>query len=151
MQTNFRRSRQKKGLMAELNAVPYIDVTFVLLIVFMITAPIAQQAVTVDLPQTPEITQEMLFTAEEIPFVISVTAEGFYKTSVNPDILLGKEDLESLIAEVMARNILNPDAPVHIQGDRQAAYGKVINLFVLLKANGIETVSLLTQPAIPET
>lgn len=146
MQNSFRSSRQKKPLMAEINVVPYIDVTLVLLIVFMITAPMVQQAITVNLPQAPAIIQSDQITPTETPFVITVTRDGLYKTSANPDIYLSQKDLENLIAETLARALLNPATPIFIQGDRQAAYGKVVNLFVLLKANGVEKVSLLTEP-----
>ncbi|PLA74754.1 biopolymer transporter ExbD [Hydrogenovibrio sp. SC-1] len=141
------RTQPKKKLMAEINVVPYIDVTLILLIIFMITAPIVQQAVTVDLPQTPRIKTEKATKVKPIePFVISVTAEGFYKTSQAPDVVLGQKDLGNLVAEVVARSQLKPQQPFYIQGDRQAPYGKVVNLFVLLKANGVAKVSLMTEP-----
>ena len=114
----------------------------------MITVPIAQQAVTVNLPSTPEITsqKQQKLEDETKPFVITVTQEGMYKTSEQPDIILSNKDLESLVAEVMARTQLNPDKMIYIQGDKAAPYGKVVNIFVLLKANGVEQVSLLTAP-----
>jgi len=141
------RNQPKKNLMAEINVVPYIDVTLILLIIFMITAPIVQQAVTVDLPQTPKIKTQKATEVKPIePFVISVTAEGFYKTSQAPEVVLGQKDLANLVAEVVARSQLKPNQPFYIQGDRQARYGKVVNLFVLLKANGVPQVSLMTEP-----
>lgn len=148
MDTGF-RSQHKKRLMAEINVVPYIDVTLILLIIFMITAPIVQQAVTVDLPNTPRIQKDAKSTTTEKPekpFVISVTKEGFYKTSENPDTVLGQKDLGNLVAEVVARSQLNAKQPFYIQGDRMTPYGKVVHLFVLLKANGVEQVSLMTEP-----
>ncbi|WP_029407755.1 ExbD/TolR family protein [Thiomicrorhabdus sp. Milos-T2] len=148
MQNGFRNNRSKKRLMAEINVVPYIDVTLVLLIIFMVTAPIVQQAVTVSLPQTPEIAKPSApVTEENKPFVITVTNEGLYKTSEQPDISLSSKDLASLVAEVMARSQLNQQ-PIYIQGDRSAPYGKVVHIFVLLKANGVENVSLMTEPEL---
>lgn len=148
MQNGFRSNRSKKRLMAEINVVPYIDVTLVLLIIFMVTAPIVQQAVTVSLPQTPEVVKSSApVTEENKPFVITVTNEGLYKTSEQPDISLSSKDLESLVAEVMARSQLNQQ-PIYIQGDRSAPYGKVVHIFVLLKANGVENVSLMTEPEL---
>ncbi len=148
MQTGFRRQRQKSRLMAEINVVPYVDVTLVLLIIFMVTAPIVQQAVTVKLPQTPQVVkqEQQKLEDETKPFVITVTKEGMYKTSEQPDIILSNKDLESLVAEVMARTQLNPNKMIYIQGDKAAPYGKVVRIFVLLKANGVEQVSLLTEP-----
>ena len=150
MQNGFRSSRQKKRLMAEINVVPYIDVTLVLLIIFMVTAPIVQQAVTVNLPQTPEVTTKMSaeVTEENKPFVITVNNQGLYKTSEQPEIVLSSRDLETLVAEVVARSQLNSEQPIYIQGDRSAPYGKVVHIFVLLKANGVENVSLMTEPEL---
>ena len=149
MQSGFRSDRQKKRLMAEINVVPYIDVTLVLLIIFMVTAPIVQQSVTVSLPQTPEvISKTSEVTEENKPFVITVTNQGLYKTSEQPDIALTTRELESLVAEVMARTQLNQEQPIYIQGDRSAPYGKVVHIFVLLKANGVENVSLMTEPEL---
>jgi biopolymer transport protein TolR len=148
MQIGFRSQRQKKRLIAEINVVPYVDVTLVLLIIFMVTAPIVQQAVTVNLPQTPEIIdkKQQQLDDETTPFVITVTEHGRYKTSEQPDIVLGNKDLESLVAEVIARSQLNRTQMIYIQGDKVAPYGKVLHLFVLLKANGVGNVSLLTEP-----
>ena len=148
MQTGFRSQRQKKRLIAEINVVPYVDVTLVLLIIFMVTAPIVQQAVTVSLPQTPEIIdkKQQQLDDETTPFVITVTENGRYKTSEQPDTVLSNKDLESLVAEVIARSQLNRMQMIYIQGDKEAPYGKVLHIFVLLKANGVENVSLLTEP-----
>jgi biopolymer transport protein TolR len=148
MQTGFRSQRQKKRLIAEINVVPYVDVTLVLLIIFMVTAPIVQQAVTVNLPQTPEIVdkKQQQLDDETTPFVITVTENGRYKTSEQPDTVLGNKDLESLVAEVIARSQLSRTQMIYIQGDKEAPYGKVLHLFVLLKANEVENVSLLTEP-----
>lgn len=149
MQTGFRSNRQKKRLMAEINVVPYIDVTLVLLIIFMVTAPIVQQAVTVNLPQTPEVKKaEAQVTEENKPFVITVDGDGMYSTSEQPDIILGNQDLEDLVIEVVARSQLNKEQAFYIQGDTAAPYGKVVHLFVLLKSNGVENVSLMTEPEL---
>jgi len=150
MQSGFRSGRQKHRLMAEINVVPYIDVTLVLLIIFMVTAPIVQQAVTVSLPQTPEVSNkaEAEVTEDNKPFVITVTKEGMYKTSEAPDIVLSNRDLETLVAEVVARSQLNLEQAIYIQGDRLSPYGKVVHIFVLLKANGVENVSLMTEPEL---
>ncbi|GKT12119.1 MAG: biopolymer transport protein TolR [Thiomicrorhabdus sp.] len=147
MQTGFRSHRQKKRLIAEINVVPYVDVTLVLLIIFMVTAPIVQQAVTVQLPQTPVVTDKKSSATEESkPFVITITKEGMYKTSEQPEIILSNKDIENLVAEVVARSQLDANKKIYIQGDKEALYGKVIHLFVLLKSNGVEQVSLLTEP-----
>ena len=149
MQMGFRSNRQKNRLMAEINVVPYIDVTLVLLIIFMVTAPIVQQAVTVDLPQTPEVkTASSTVSEEDKPFVITVDSQGLFSTSEQPEIILGNQDLEALVVEVVARSQLNEKQAFYIQGDKSAPYGKVVHLFVLLKSNGVENVSLMTEPEL---
>lgn len=149
MQNGFRNSRQKRRLMAEINVVPYIDVTLVLLIIFMVTAPIVQQAVSVNLPQTPEVKKDDSSVSESNkPFVITITSDGLYKTSENPDLVIGARDIQTLVAEVVARTQLNKQQMIYIQGDRAAPYGKVVHLFSVLKANGVANVSLMTEPEL---
>jgi biopolymer transport protein TolR len=135
---------KRPRLMAQINVVPYVDITLVLLIIFMVTAPIVQQAVWVDLPSTPQVKKKAA-AAEVEPFVITVTKDGLYRTSAEPDRVLNQRDLADLVAETIARAQVSRQ-PIYIQGDRAAPYGKVVRLFVLLKANGVENVALLTQP-----
>ncbi|SIN85235.1 Cell division and transport-associated protein TolR [Sulfurivirga caldicuralii] len=135
---------RKAPLIAEINVVPYVDVTLVLLIIFMVTAPIVQQAVWVDLPATPKV-KSARAAAKIEPFVITVTKEGLYRTSADPDRALAQQDLARLVAETVARAQVMKQ-PVYIQGDRNAPYGKVVKLFVILRANGVDNVALLTQP-----
>jgi len=153
MNTGFRSNRQKRRLMAEINVVPYIDVTLVLLIIFMVTAPIVQQAVSVDLPQTPQVVEKKTTATqgkEPTPFVITVTADGSYKTSEQPNVVLSNKELTGLVTEVVARSQINETQPIYIQGDRSAPYGKVVHLFSVLKVNGVENVSLMTEPEVGE-
>ncbi len=143
MRSGFRTSSKKK-LLSEMNVIPYVDVTLILLIIFMISAPVAQQAVTVELPQTPAIEQQAQITEDIIkPFVITVTREGYYKTSLNPDIILTASEIA---VEVVARAQLNAEQTFYIQGDRLTYYENVMHLFIVLKNNGVENVSLLTKP-----
>ncbi len=128
--------------MAEINVVPYIDVTLILLIIFMITAPIVQQAVTVDLPRTPALSNNAAATPGK-PLIITVTKEGYYKTSEAPKKILSSEEIA---VEIVARAELNPKQVFYIQGDKMTPYQNVMHIFVLLKANGVANVSLLTEP-----
>lgn len=146
MQAGFRTARDKKRLMAEINVVPYIDVTLVLLIIFMVTAPIVQQAVTVQLPQAPEVLDTSEATQPVKPFVITITRDGQYKTSEAPEVVLTQSEVTLLVAEVVARTQMNESLPVYIQGDSDAPYGRVVHLFVVLKNNGVPNVSLITEP-----
>jgi len=146
MQNSMRSARNRKRLIAEINVVPYIDVTLVLLIIFMVTAPIVQQAVTVELPQTQAVQSTDMPAVE--PFVISITAEGLYKTSKAPQVFISEKELDLLVAEVIARSRLNAEQQFYIQADRAAIYGKVVNLFTLLKSQGVNNVSLMTAPKL---
>lgn len=146
MQQGFRTARDKRRLMAEINVVPYIDVTLVLLIIFMVTAPIVQQAVTVELPQAPEVKSSAESVQPVTPFVITITKDGQYKTSEAPEVVLTQSEVGDLVAEVVARAQIDQALPVYLQGDRDAPYGRVVHLFVVLKNNGVPNVSLITQP-----
>lgn len=146
MQQGFRTARDKRRLMAEINVVPYIDVTLVLLIIFMVTAPIVQQAVTVELPQAPEVKESADSVKPVTPFVITITKDGQYKTSEAPEVVLTQSEVGDLVAEVVARAQIDERLPVYLQGDREAPYGRVVHLFVVLKNNGVPNVSLITQP-----
>ncbi len=139
-----RGTLRKTPLIADINVVPYVDVTLVLLIIFMVTAPIVQQAVWVDLPATPKVKENKASATIE-PFVITVTRDGLYRTSADPDRALAQQDLARLVAETVARAQVMKQ-PVYIQGDKNAPYGKVVKLFVILRANGVKNVALLTQP-----
>lgn len=136
------RSRRRRP-MSEINVVPYIDVMLVLLVIFMVTAPLLQQAVEVDLPNEPAETLSE-GTEEQQPVIVEVTATGGYlvvdeqgKTPV---------EAESLGAAVSARLAVDPDRPVYVGGDEQVGYGRVVHVLVALKNAGIEGVGLLTEP-----
>lgn len=137
------RANKKKKLLSEINIVPYVDVTLILLIIFMITAPIVQQAVTVELPQTPSIDKKNNSKVAVKPFVITVTKNGGYKTSEDPKTILSSVDVA---AEVIARSQLNSEQEFYIQADRLTEYRNVMHIFTVLKSNGVNKVSLLTTP-----
>jgi len=135
--------RVGKGLMGEINVVPYIDVMLVLLVIFMITAPLLTQGVKVELPQASAapIDQE----AKE-PLVVTVDSAG--KLYLN----LGEREGRPVSDEDLvrrARLILKqqPDVPVLVRGDKDAAYGHVVYAMTLLQQAGAPSVGLLTQPA----
>jgi biopolymer transport protein TolR len=137
----YQRVRRRK--VAEINVVPYIDVMLVLLIIFMVTAPLITQGVKVDLPQAAA---EPLDKDTKPPLVASVDAQGRYY------ITLGSNDKESLSAEevavlVKAHLVVNPDTPVVVNGDGAVSYNAVIQLMVLLQnVAGVPSVGLMTDP-----
>jgi biopolymer transport protein TolR len=135
----YRRIRRKK--VAEINVVPYIDVMLVLLIIFMVTAPLITQGVKVDLPQAEA---EALDKDSKTPLVASVDVEGRYYLTI------GANDKEPMSAEevailVKAHLEIEPGTPVVVNGDGAVSYDAVIQLMVLLqKVAGVPSVGLMT-------
>lgn len=129
--------------MAEINVVPYIDVSLVLLIIFMITAPLLQTGVEVDLPQADARTVEVK--EDKPPIVVSIKADGSFYVDVGDH-----EDApvlsEELIAKVTAALRLKPGTDVLIRGDKAVEYGKVVTAMAALKQAGVPSVGLMTSP-----
>lgn len=129
--------------MAEINVVPYIDVMLVLLVIFMITAPLITAGVKVDLP---EVSAEPISANEDPPLIASIDASGNYYLSVGQSADQALEPHE-LIELVAAHRQINPNAQVMINGDRNVPYDKVVRLMVLLQSEvGIESIGLMTDP-----
>ncbi|MES9956596.1 MAG: protein TolR [Sedimenticola sp.] len=142
-----RVSRQKKSRrpMAEINVVPYIDVMLVLLVIFMITAPLLTQGVKVDLPQADA---EPLPAEADDPVVVSVNAAGDFFIDVGE----GKNapvDEVTLMTRVQAVLKYKPKTPIMVRGDRNVDYGRVIEAMVMIQAAGAPNVGLITE--IPES
>lgn len=128
--------------MADINVVPYIDVMLVLLVIFMITAPLLQQGVEVDLPQ---VTAEPVDQKDKEPLVVTVNKSGQYFLNVGD----GQEqgiDHETLVTRVSAVLRHQPGTPVMVRGDRDVAYGAVVTAMALLQSAGAPSVGLLTEP-----
>jgi biopolymer transport protein TolR len=134
-------NRRNRTLVAEINVVPYIDVTLVLLLVFMITAPMVESGVEVDLPSA-DATQ--IDTTNALPVIVTVDRSGLYYLNVaqDPETSL---DLTALMTQVVAHVRINPNVPVMVRGDRDVAYGEVIEAMAILKQVGIAKVGLMTQ------
>ena len=136
----FNRTGRKP--MAEINVVPYIDVMLVLLVIFMITAPMMTQGVQVDLPQ---VTSEPIENADENdPIIVSVDREGGYFLSIG-----GEEsavDLDELADRVIILLERRPGTPVMVRGDRHVAYGQVVTLMSTLQVAGVTNVGLISEP-----
>jgi biopolymer transport protein TolR len=138
-------SRQKRKPMAEINVVPYIDVMLVLLVIFMITAPMLTQGVKVDLPQAKAAPIDV---QDAMPIIISVDKDGSY--FINDENQQNQAiGLQNLLVRIMAENKLakqnNKKKPILVRGDKQVAYGQVIALMATLKKAGIENVGLMTE------
>ena len=132
--------KHRKRLMAEINVVPYIDVMLVLLVIFMITAPLLTQGVQVDLPKAAA---NPVNTADNETLVVTVDRKGNYFLD---DRAIDPEALQAKVAAILR---LRPKTPVMIRGDLNVAYNEVVRAMVVLQAAGAPSVGLLTQP--PET
>jgi len=131
---------KKRRPVSEINVVPYIDVMLVLLVIFMITAPIVQQGVEIDLPQAAAKTMSP---DEAEPVVVSVDKKGDFYLDIGdePDKPI---DAQLMVNRVAAVRQLKPNIPVLVRGDRNVGYGKVIDAMVLLQRAGVEKVGLMT-------
>jgi biopolymer transport protein TolR len=137
------KRKSRKKLMAEINVVPYIDVTLVLLIIFMITAPLIQSGVEVDLPQanTNPIDQDNKI----MPIIISINKAGEYFIDLGlgeEEAMVSPKDVLLLTAAVRKNK---PETAVYIRGDKYVEYGKVVTVMTALKNAGIENVGLMTK------
>ncbi len=132
--------------MSEINVVPYVDVTFVLLVIFMATAPLLTQGVQVDLPNAPS---EPIADNQDDPLVISMRADGaiFVNLGIqNADDEGTRVTIYSLADQ--AEKILSsrPDVPVYVKADKTLDYGQVITVMTVLQKAGAESVGLITDP-----
>jgi biopolymer transport protein TolR len=135
------RGRKKHGAMAEINVVPYIDVMLVLLIIFMVTAPLITQGVKVDLPQA---TSKPLEADDKEPLIVSIKADGSYYIN------LGDKSQEPVTPETVGERVAivlraTPGTPVYVGGDHAVPYGDVVRLMTILQAAGAESVGLMTE------
>jgi len=137
----YKRVRRRK--VAEINVVPYIDVMLVLLIIFMVTAPLVTQGVKVDLPKADA---ETLDKDSKPPLVASVDAQGNYYLAVgtSKNEPMSAEQIAALVAEHLK---LEPETPVVVNADGAVSYDAVIQLMVLLQQKaGVPSVGLMTDP-----
>jgi biopolymer transport protein TolR len=133
--------------MAEINVVPLIDVMLVLLIVFMITAPLITQGVKVDLPQADA---EPVESSEELTLVVSINAEGNYFISLGEEEEPESVPLEKIQEDVSKILSQNPSIPIFLEADSSVSYGLVMNLMAALTNAGSDNVRLITQPPTTE-
>ena len=133
--------RRNRRLMGEINVVPYIDVMLVLLIIFMVTAPMLSQGIKVDLPQAAA---EPIEPENLEPLLLSVDVNGeMYLNLGDPEQALAPERLQELAAAALRRE---PERPVLVKADRAVAYGRVVEGMVLLQQAGARKVGFVTEP-----
>ena len=132
--------KSKRRMMGEINVVPYIDVMLVLLVIFMITAPMLSQGVKVDLPQadsTP-IPQD-----DREPLVVTVDAAGDYYLSLG-EVTRKPLKTDALLAQMQRVLEQQPGLPVYVKGDRNVGYGKVVELLAVIR-DVVPSVGLMTE------
>lgn len=134
--------RKRRRPVAEINVVPYIDVMLVLLIIFMVTAPIVTQGVKVDLPTA---TAEALPADGKPPVVASIDAQGNYYLDVSTSSSREPLSLENLATRIAAIIQLEPNRPVVVKGDKSIPYERVIQLMTTLQGAGVPSVGLMTE------
>jgi len=140
------RYRPRKRLMSEINVVPYIDVMLVLLVIFMITAPLLTQGVKIDLPQAPA---RPLQDPQAEPLIVEVDAAGRLYLNYGDD-QHRPLDSQTLLTRVSALVRHRPETRVLVRGDRAAEYGQVVVAMALLQRAGVPSVGLMTDPLPPE-
>ncbi|MEM7080666.1 MAG: protein TolR [Pseudomonadota bacterium] len=137
---------QRRKPMSEINVVPYIDVMLVLLVIFMATAPLLTQGVTVDLPEAPS---EPIEDSGDDPLVVSMRSDGAIFMN------LGMQDADDEGTRVtifslqeQAGKILRAraDVPVYIKADHSLDYGEVVGVMTVLQKSGATSVGLITDP-----
>ncbi|MFI4868863.1 MAG: protein TolR [Steroidobacterales bacterium] len=136
-------TKGKRRLMGDINVVPYIDVMLVLLIIFMITAPLLTQGIKVDLPKAAA--EPIAVQANQPPLVMSIDAHGqlYLNLGANP-----RQPLDDQTALVRATAALRraPDRAVLVNGDRAVNYGRVVQAMVILQQAGAHKIGFQTDP-----
>lgn len=136
------RTPRRKRVVAEINVVPYIDVMLVLLIIFMVTAPLVTQGVKVDLPQAEA---EALPDDSKPPMIASIDKQGRYYLNVGESVETPLDEY-AFSALVKQQLKLDPKAQFIVKGDGDVDYKTVVKLMVLLQEAGVPSLGLMTEP-----
>jgi len=140
---SFQRERTRP--LAEINVVPYIDVMLVLLVIFMITAPLLTQGVHVNLPRA----EAKAIDKQQEPIIVSVDSQGHFFLNVSPhpgEAIEGQELMTDVAARLTLAREKHQPQEVYVKGDTAVSYGKVMAAMVMLQKAGAENVGLITQP-----
>ena len=132
------RTRRSKRQMSEINVVPYIDVMLVLLVIFMVTAPLLMEGVNVDLPQA---SAKAVSEKSTEPFVVHIDAKGQYFINDDPDPIQSIQEIR-IKADIVRRN--SPETEFLVRADKSVRYDAVVQAMVLLQQAGIDGVGLVT-------
>ncbi|MBC8519649.1 MAG: protein TolR [Gammaproteobacteria bacterium] len=134
------RQRARKRPMASINVVPYIDVMLVLLIIFMVTAPLLTQGVKVELPK---VDAELVENSKQEPVVVTVREDGSFYMNIgdHPEEPVEQHILQKRVSVLMNRK---PGTEVLVRGDHKVDYGTVVSIMALLQQSGVPSVGLVT-------
>jgi len=134
---------QKRKLMGEINVVPYIDVMLVLLIIFMVTAPLMTQGIEVELPKANAEPIETV--PDHDPLVLSVDADGnlYINAGDNEDQPATGQRITTIVSIVLGEK---PETPVFVKADRAVPYGNVVGAMVVLQQAGAQNIGFVTDP-----
>jgi len=132
---SFPKNTKRHALMSEINVTPFVDVMLVLLIVFMVTAPLLTVGIPVDLPKV----KSNALTDQKDPLEITVKLDG--------SVYLGESlvEVENLIPRLNAITDQNTQARIYVRGDRVVAYGRIMEIMSLINTAGYVKVALVTQ------
>lgn len=144
----MRRAKSRR-LMGQMNVVPYIDVMLVLLIIFMITAPMLQQGIAVNLPEVEAAPLDPRMLEENEALILSVDIERqlFLNLGADPEAPMAPEEIIRITAAVLDAN---PSTPVLVKADEAVDYGRVVFGMSLLKQGGAREVGMMTDSPAPE-
>jgi biopolymer transport protein TolR len=137
--------QRRRRLMADINVVPYIDVMLVLLIIFMITAPLLKEGVKVDLPDAGAKPIDADFLAKHEPLILTIDARGrmYINFGQNQDQPASEGTVSTRTSALLRRD---PQTPVLVKADTTVPYGSVVRAMVLLQKAGASKVGFLTDP-----
>ena len=137
--SGFSKGSEADGLMADINTTPLVDVMLVLLIIFIVTAPLISQGINLNLPKA----EAPAVKPQNEPLVLEINAEGgvFYKTE-----LLSEEGLDSLLAELKTSN---EEAVIQIRADKQTTYEAIVRVMSKATQKGLTKLALITEPPSP--
>lgn len=137
----FGHQQVRRRPLSEINVVPYIDVTLVLLVIFMLAAPILQEGIKVQLPQV----SAPVLPSNTLPVVVTVDAMGSYYLNIYRESTqaIDSEFLRQQVAQVLREH---PETPVLVKADERVGFGMVVNAMVLVQQAGAPSVGLMTKP-----
>lgn len=136
MGVNFNSQGSDHGTMSDINVTPMVDIMLVLLVIFMVTAPLLTQGVEVNLPAA----NASPLNSKQEPLIITVNQDGLTYIEKN------LQSSTQLIEKVRAIRKSNPELPIFVRGDRKTAYGSVMMVMAQLQQAGVDRIGLVTEP-----